>query len=186
MQHAAKTDHFSIHLVFDFAEKVLLPSMLRQSGQLYFITGLKFDIFGVSSSSFDRNFIFGLPEGHWPGHKTASEITSMPHHALEVHRDMRSHGIYARSLNLHADNCAGQTKNRFILFYLALRVAMGFENVTTLDFLMAGHTKKSCDRSFGHIKRKLKSMDVHGTFHMFEAMIQSAKYNMAGIRTAVK
>ena len=36
------------HLVFDFAEKVLLPKLVKQPGQLHFITGLKFDIFGVS------------------------------------------------------------------------------------------------------------------------------------------
>ena len=53
MQYSAKTDQSCIHLVFDFAEKVLLPSMLRQPGQLYFITGLKFDIFGVSCSSLE-------------------------------------------------------------------------------------------------------------------------------------
>ena len=48
-------------LFFDFADNVLLPSLLKQAGQLYFITGLKFDIFGVSSSNEGLNYIFGLP-----------------------------------------------------------------------------------------------------------------------------
>ena len=110
----------------------------------------------------------------------------MLHHALEFHRDMSSHDIYVRSLNLHADNCAGQNKNRFILFYLAWRVGMGLEDEITLHFLIAGHTKTNCDGSFGHIKRKLKSMDVRAPFHMFEAIRQSAKSNMEVPPTAVK
>ena len=52
------------HYVFDFAEKVLLPRLKIQPGQLHFITGLKFDLFGVSSSNDTLNYIFGLPEDH--------------------------------------------------------------------------------------------------------------------------
>jgi len=59
----------NIHLVFDFAEKVLLPRLAKQPGQLHFITGLKFDIFGVSCSNLTNNFVFELPEGHWPQEK---------------------------------------------------------------------------------------------------------------------
>lgn len=69
MQHWAEEDTSFIHIAFDFAEKVLLRSILRQPGQIYFITGLKFDIFEVASSSLDLNFIYGLPEGPWTGNK---------------------------------------------------------------------------------------------------------------------
>lgn len=40
----------TLHIVFNFAEKVLLPSLLRQQGQLHFVTALKFDFFGESVS----------------------------------------------------------------------------------------------------------------------------------------
>lgn len=53
------------HFVFDFAEKFLLPMLLKQPGQLHFITCLKFDLFGVSSSNEQKNYVFGLAEGHW-------------------------------------------------------------------------------------------------------------------------
>ena len=75
-----------IHLIFDFAEKILLPSLLKQPGQLHFITGIKFDFFGVSSSNYDETYIYGLPEGHWPGGKTCNEVSSMLHHTLLMHR----------------------------------------------------------------------------------------------------
>ncbi len=45
-QANSKKGHF-IRFVFDFAEKVLLPKLMKQPGQLHFITGLKFDFFAV-------------------------------------------------------------------------------------------------------------------------------------------
>jgi len=73
------------HLIFDFAEKVLPPKLQKQPGQLHFITGLKFDLFGVSSSNLARNYVFGLPEGHWPHEKTANTVISMLQHIITAH-----------------------------------------------------------------------------------------------------
>lgn len=50
-----------LHIVFDFSEKVLLPRLVRQPGQLYFVTALKFDIFGVHDSKNVVTFTYGLP-----------------------------------------------------------------------------------------------------------------------------
>ena len=72
------------HVVFDFAEKVLLPKLLKQPGQLYFVTGLKFDIFGVHDSNQGVTYVFGLPEGNWPNEKNANTVISMLHYAIEV------------------------------------------------------------------------------------------------------
>ncbi len=52
----------TVLVVMDLAENVLLSSMMEQPGNLHFNTGLKFDIFGVSSSIRLSNFLFGLPE----------------------------------------------------------------------------------------------------------------------------
>lgn len=53
------------HFVIEFAEKVLLPKLQRQPGKLHFVTGLKFDIFGVSCSNDGLTDVYGLVEGHW-------------------------------------------------------------------------------------------------------------------------
>ena len=57
----------TMHFVFDFDEKVLLPNMERQPGNLHFTTGLKYDMFGISISNDQSSNVYGLPEGHWPG-----------------------------------------------------------------------------------------------------------------------
>lgn len=56
-----------LHIIFDFAEKVLIPHLLRQPGQLHFVTGLKIDLFGIHISNAGMTDIYGLVEGHWTG-----------------------------------------------------------------------------------------------------------------------
>lgn len=46
--------------LFDFAEKVMFPRVVRQPGQLYFATGLTFDPFGRHESNKGVTFFFGL------------------------------------------------------------------------------------------------------------------------------
>lgn len=66
-----------VHLIIDFAEKVILPSLVKQTGLLQFITGLKNDIFGCSCTNNGKVYIFNLPEGYWPGGKSAFEVISI-------------------------------------------------------------------------------------------------------------
>lgn len=109
-------EHQSVkrHFVFDFAEKILLPKLLNQPGQLHFKTGLKLDINGVYCSNTGKTNLFALVEGHWPSDKTANSVLSMLHYTIS--RPQNS--LYSNCLYLHADNCTGQNKKQFVLFYL--------------------------------------------------------------------
>lgn len=165
------------HLVFDFAEKILLPRLQHQPGQLHFVTGLKFDLFGVSCSNSGNNFVFGLAEGHWPNEKTANVVASMLHHVLSEEGMNAYQGYLSRNLKLHADNCSGQNKNRFILWYLCWRVICGLNDRIDLYFLVSGHTKNVCDGAFGHVKRGLKSKDARCPGDMMKIIDESSKSN---------
>lgn len=162
------------HLVFDFAEKVLLPSFRKQPGCLHFITGLKFDLFGVSSSNMNTNFVFGLPEGHWPNGKTANEVLSMLSYILLLHKKGTT-VAESRTLCLHADNCGGQNKNRFVLFFLIWLVLSGVYDDVELYFMIAGHTKNICDGSFGNVKQNFRGRDVFTPKDMMETIQTSAE-----------
>lgn len=175
----------TVHLTFDFAEKILLPHLLRQPGQLHFVTGLKFDFFGVHSSNSNRTFIYGLPEGHWPNNKTTNEVGSMLVNCIEIHKRM-SCFPHSRTLCLHADNCAGQNKNRFMLWMLAFRVIMGYEDYINLYFLVAGHTKNRCDAAFGLVKRKLKQRNVVCAREMMRVIQESSTSNQVVCSTCVR
>lgn len=65
---------------------LMLTKRLKQTHQLNLFTGLKFDLFDVGSSNDGFNFIYGLPEGHYPNEKPANMAISMLHHNLETQR----------------------------------------------------------------------------------------------------
>ena len=162
------------NFLFDFAEKVLSPKLLNQLDQRHFITSLKFDLFGVSSSNERTNNVFGLPERHWPNEKTANVVLSVLHHVLETHKNTNALGAFARHLRVHADNLAGQNKNRYVLWYFCCRVPMGLNDSIELCFLIAGYTKNVCDGAFGHGKRRLNQNDTHTPADMMAAIENSS------------
>lgn len=114
----------NVHWTFEFAENILLPRLLREPGQLHFVTGLKIKIFGVHSSNLNNTFVYGLPEGHWAKKKSRNEVGSMLVHCIGTHKNVStlSNG---RTLCLHAYNGAGQNKHRYMLWMLAFRVVTG-------------------------------------------------------------
>lgn len=56
-----------LHLILDFSEKVFLPSLLKQPGQLHFAASLKLNLFAVSCGKNGKTYVFSPREGHWPG-----------------------------------------------------------------------------------------------------------------------
>lgn len=60
----------------DYAENVLPSVMPQIPGQLHFVSGLKCDLFGIVCSNLQKSFVYILPEGKWPGKKTA--VTAVP------------------------------------------------------------------------------------------------------------
>ena len=75
---------------------------------------------------------------------------------LETLQDM----VKFNQVHLHCDNCAGQNKNKFMLWYLAWRVASGLHEVITLNFMVKGHTKFLPDSGFGLLKQEFRRSEV--------------------------
>ena len=86
--------------------------------------------------------------------KGSNAIISMAHHYLDTY------GLGESSLQLHADNCSGQNKNRYVLEYLAWRVLAGLHEEIELSFMVVGHTKFSPDWCFGLFKRAFKRAKI--------------------------
>ena len=86
--------------------------------------------------------------------KGANSIISMLHHFLQ------HHGFGETNLHLHADNCGGQNKNRFMMQYLMWRVLVGLNDEIKMSFLLVGHTKFAPDWCFGLFKQLFQRTKV--------------------------
>ena len=86
--------------------------------------------------------------------KGANTIISMLRHFFQ------HHGIGETVVHLHADNCSGQNKNRFMMQYLMWRVLTGLHEEVKLSFLPVGHTKFAPDWCFGMAKQSFRRTKV--------------------------
>jgi len=109
-------------------------------------------------SNLNTTYIFSLPEGHWPRDKSANSVCSMVLHTLQLPEVKAIKG--SRVVNFDCDNCAGQNKNRWVVWFCSFLVFVGLCDAVTLHFMIAGHTKNAADGGFGQFKRAMKSQDV--------------------------
>ena len=58
----------------NFEEIVPIQSFINKTGKLHFLSDLINYIFGISRANNNKEYIFNLPEGHWPGGKSANEV----------------------------------------------------------------------------------------------------------------
>lgn len=72
-------------------------------------------------------------------------------------------------ISLHCDNCGGQNKNRWVIWYVVFLSMTRFK-VATLRFLIPGHTKNRCDSAFGLVKREVKRHNIDCPADMFQAI----------------
>ena len=105
--------------------------------------------------------------------KGANAIISMLHHFFSTH------GLGETTLHLHADNCSGQNKNKFVMQYLVWRVLARLNKDIELSFMVAGHTKFSPDWCFGLFKRAFRRAKVGCLDDIVRVVESSAVVNHA-------
>jgi hypothetical protein len=147
-------------LSMDFAQSIRLPWFCAfQPGQSFFQSGLTIDIFGVVDDIHRHNSIFLMPEGHCGSGKDANTILSILYwYLLQPHADSG-----CGTLILHGDNCAGQLKNRYLVWFCAwLLTQPAFQHIHNIHVLynLPGHTKFSPDRAFAAVKRELRQVSL--------------------------
>ena len=98
-----------------------------------------------------------------------------------VHYYFEHHGLGETDAILNADNCAGQNKNNYFLWYFAWRTLLKLHHSITYSFLIAGHTKFAPDRSFGLIKKAYKVTYVSSLYE-FARLVETS--STAGVNKA--
>jgi hypothetical protein len=152
-----------MHYSLDYAQQIHLPYDSQQVGPLYFLTGYKVGLFGISIEPINHFVLYVIPEACSVG-KGSNSVISFLHHCLE------NFSFGATNLLLHADNCVGQNKNRYILHYCEWLVMMGIFETVEMAYLIVGHTKFDVDTRLGIFKWKW----IHSSAHTLKDVCEIA------------
>ena len=98
-----------------------------------------------------------------------------------LHHFLGHHNLGELNLVLHADNCSGQNKNRFVMQYLTWRVLTGLNERIEISFMLVGHTKFAPDWCFGLLKQKFRRTKVGCLADIAKVVNDSAECNHAEI-----
>ena len=90
-----------------------------------------------------------------------------------VHDFFTSHTVGETDAQINTDNCGGQNKNNFVIWYYCWRILCGMHDCKLYSFLIAGHTKFSPDWCFGLIKHSFRRRYVSSLLDLMEAVDQS-------------
>ena len=78
--------------------------------------------------------------------KTNDQVTIDAAHAIQKYNREE------KKLAVTCDNCVGQNKNNYSLFFYSWLIDRGTYDEVELNFMIPGHTKFICDSCFGLIK----------------------------------
>ena len=167
--HSPCSFNKTIHYSFDYAQQVHIPSNPMQPGPIYFKTPRKCGIFGRFCEAVPRQVNFLIDEAISCG-KGANPTISYVHYYLE------NHGLGEKDVHLHADNCGGQNKNNYFIWYFAWRVINNLHESVIYSFLLAGHTKFGPDRCFGILKKAYKLNHISSLYEL-ATVVESSSTN---------
>ena len=164
----------SMHYSFDFAQQVHYPANPRQPGPIYFLVPRKCGLFGICCEGVGQQVNFLIDEGSCIG-KGSNAVISYLHHFFEAY------GLGEDHVDLHCDNCSGQNKNRYVLWYFCWRVLNGYHKSVSVHFMVSGHTKFAPDGGFGLVKRRFTRTEVNCLEDIKNIVESSSKSNIAQI-----
>ncbi|XP_038055787.1 uncharacterized protein LOC119727794, partial [Patiria miniata] len=151
--HQPASRRGTAHYSFDFAQQVHYPHNPNQPGPMYFLCPRKCGIFGVCCEGIPEQVNYLVDEG-MSSSKGSNAVLSYLHHFF-LH-----YGLGEENVELHCDNCSGQNKNNFVMWYFVWRTLHGFHDNVAVNFLIAGHTKFSPDWCFGLLKQRYRKCVV--------------------------
>uniref|UniRef100_A0A7M5XGV4 DUF7869 domain-containing protein n=2 Tax=Clytia hemisphaerica TaxID=252671 RepID=A0A7M5XGV4_9CNID len=154
------------HYSWDYAQQTHYPANPLQPGPIYFKTPRKCAIFGICNDGINLQFDYLIDEICTTG-KGANTTISYLHHFF------KTFGMGEKDAYLHADNCSGQNKNNAFVWYLMWRIINGYHESIEYSFMVAGHTKFSCDRCFGSFKKQLRKTRVSSLYEIADVCSKS-------------
>ena len=161
------------HISMDYGQSVDVPHTADQLGGTFYLHMRKFLLFCVCSVLEKSQVCYTYDERE--AGKGPNEVISFLHDFL-VNRQIQSQDV-----RIHADNCTGQNKNKYVIWYLIWLVTTGRIKHIELKFMIKGHTHCVVDGGIGQTKKKLRRSDVFCLEHWKNVIEQSATTNKAKV-----
>ncbi|PKY39571.1 hypothetical protein RhiirA4_415139 [Rhizophagus irregularis] len=148
-----KTFEGIAHVGYDWAQNVQIPYSPQQIGSLFFKSPRKVHLFGVCNTGnfpHTQQINYVIDEAEMPDDgkqgKGVNCTLSLVWHAIQ------RYNCGEKKLIITCDNCVGQNKNSYSLFFYSWLIDRGMYDEIELNFMIPGHTKFICDGCFGLIK----------------------------------
>ncbi|XP_062580307.1 uncharacterized protein LOC134242238 [Saccostrea cucullata] len=93
-----------------------------------------------------------------------------------LHHCLHNFGLGENECIVHADNCAGQNKNRYLLAYFCWRILLGLHRQITYMMQIPGHARCLVDSNFAHIKRLYKRSDCN-SLEQLRSIVDKSSYS---------
>ncbi|KAE9033520.1 hypothetical protein PR001_g10124 [Phytophthora rubi] len=140
-------------IVMDFSQNLTVPSVSSTPSQWYFCSLINVSVFGIyyENDGMQTNYIYDETVSG----KGTDQINSMLQHFIRT--TILPSG--KKKLVVYADNCSDQNKKHLVIKFQLAQVQMGLFERVDYKFFVKGHTKNSCDRGFGHIRKHAGRQD---------------------------
>ncbi len=161
------------HISMDYGQSIPVPHTADQLGGTFFLHMRHFLLFGIFSVLENAQLCYTYDERE--AAKGANEVISC------LHDFLANRLIKTPNIRIHADNCSGQNKNKYVMWYLVWLVSTGRLKHAAIKFMIKGHTHFIVDSNIGHTKRELRRSDVFCLDHWVEVINRSAKTNKAKV-----
>lgn len=136
----------------DLQQVLSLPALTHS--QMYYLRQLLCYNFNIHIADTNKGNMFLWHEGM--SGRVANEIASC------ILKAVKNKLTGKDKLTVWSDNCAGQNKNKMLLFLWIYLITNGYFQEINQKFLVSGHSFLSCDRDFAQIekRRRLEKCEV--------------------------
>jgi len=173
----------AMHITYwssDYSQSFRIPRCNIQPAHYYFMSGLVVDILGVVDEMRMQQDNYLFVEGVWPGAKDANSILSVWYHRLLTDSEAKA----SREVIMITDNCVGQFKNCYVVWFLAWWVIVGTKYgsancIIKYHFNIVGHTKFAPDRGFAVWRNASSRFAIYTPQDLFNVIEQSSCMNRA-------
>ena len=152
-----------ISIIIDGMTSLLIPHRFPNPKSMATINPLKISPVGLISHTVNKKFIYLIPEIFPKGSNLVISILWC--YILTFYEN---HNFLPDILYFQSDNAAKESKNQYLMCFLALLVKMGYFKEVHFHMLPVGHTHVDVDQMFSNVAKKYKKSNCESMVDLID------------------